>query len=890
MPAKNLQHLLEEVALQQGSGRIICYPLGNTNKPEISCSYDQLFREAQCASWALRSRATSGIDPGSAILLHFNSPWDSIIWFWAVILAGCVPVMSTTLPHNSSLRKAHLAHLSRMLTNPLCLTRQALMTEFGEQNYIVPIVVESLDLEEALPMNNHLHATPSDTAVMMLTSGSTGNSKAVCLSHEQILAANTGKLSVIPLDQGSFMNWICLDHVAAIVEIHLQAMLAYKDQIHVHSPDLLSNPLEFINLINKHRVCRTFAPNFFLARINAALSSNKEDDLRKWDLSCLGYLASGGEANVTRTCEELSIHLLQYDAPRSVIVPGFGMTETCAGAIFNLDCPKYDIAQGSEFASVGSCMSGIEMRITDDTHPCHSVPQGEHGNLEVAGPVVFKEYFNNPTATNETFTSDGWFKTGDCGFTSKTGYLTLSGRLKETMIINGVKHRPQEIECILDESNIPGLTPSFNCCFCSFPPGGETEEVCLVYLPTYAPEDMSSRVQTSDAISKAIIMSTGSRPRIIPLNQTLLQKSALGKLSRARIKESYEKGEYRIHQEINDEIVRLYRRVTRTPPRGELEERLLTIFHKSFELHGQDFDVQTPIFDLGITSIDLIKLKKNLEEHLDMVHEIPMVTLMTNSTVRNLSTALHKLKGPHVYSPIVPLHEKAPRNLYRPVYAIRARGFNGDEIPFSDIQEAVRTYYSAIKQKQPWGPYALAGYSYGSILAFEVGKVLERHGDTVQFLGSFNLPPHIKTRMRQLEFKECLLHLAYFLDLMTEDRARELGDELTDSSKDAVLDEVVRHSNQGRMTELTLSKSGLRRWACLAHALQSMAVDYEPSGSVATMDVFCCIPLAMVASSKQQWRDEHLSKWKDFTREEPKFHDVGGAHYTMLSPEHVFDF
>ena len=56
------------------------------------------------------------------------------------------------------------------------------------------------------------------------------------------------------------------------------------------------------------------------------------------------------------------------------------------------------------------------------------------------------------------------------------------------------------------------------------------------------------------------------------------------------------------------------------------------------------------------------------------------------------------------------------------------------------------------------------------------------------------------------------------------------------------------------------------------------------------MDVFYAIPLAMVASSKSEWLENHLSKWDGFVREAPKFHEVDGAHYTMIGPDHVFSF
>ena len=84
----------------------------------------------------------------------------------------------------------------------------------------------------------------------------------------------------------------------------------------------------------------------------------------------------------------------------------------------------------------------------------------------------------------------------------------------------------------------------------------------------------------------------------------------------------------------------------------------------------------------------------------------------------------------------------------RPIHAIRTRGFTPGESYFHNVPEAVDIYHAAIKHHQPTGPYALAGCSYGSMLAFETAKVLERNGDEVRFLASFNLPPHIKARIR----------------------------------------------------------------------------------------------------------------------------------------------
>ncbi|KAL5354919.1 hypothetical protein BJX96DRAFT_161430 [Aspergillus floccosus] len=812
MQTSLIPSLLETAAARNGDGRVILYSQGNREKPK-SITYRELLETASKASVAVHNH--QNYTPGAAVLLHFNNHLDNIVWFWAVLLAGCIPAITPAFSNNPLQRVANLEHLSSTLITDWCLTSEGLLAEFAGQDAIEPVPIETLGWEKnsLTPHTANIKARPTDTALLLFTSGSTGKSKAVCLSHSQILSAIAGKLSVVPLpEQSSFLNWVGLDHVAAIVEIHLQALYADQDQVHIPGSDVLSDPILFLDLVANHRVSRTFAPNFFLARMRDALVQNaRSTSPRHWDLSCLRYIASGGEANITKTCDDLSQLLKGFGTPLNAIVPGFGMTETCAGAIFNTNCPAYDKKNGLEYTSVGSCMPGIFMRVTDPQGD--PLPPGEMGSLEVAGPVVFRQYLNNPAATQESFTMDGWFKTGDCGYMDENGYLVLGGRAKETIIINGVKYSPHEVETAVEEHNIKGLARSFTCCFSSFSPGAETEEIVLVYLPTYASSDIPARAATADAISKVVLMSTGSRPHIIPLEQALLQKSTLA---------------------------------TRASPRNDFEKGLLAIFLRSFNISEDDFDVQTPIFDVGIDSIALINLKRDIEQHLGFADATIPITVLLENTTTDLCM------------------------LYAP--------------------DAVTSYYNGVKSKQPHGPYALAGYCYGSMLAFEVAKKLEANGDEVRFLGSFNLPPHIKMRMRELDWKECLLHLAYFLDLITQKRSRELAVELDGLDQDTILQAIIDEADKDRYAQLSLSRPFLARWADVAYELHRIAGDYDPDGRIAAMDVFFSIPLAIAAASKSEWRNVHLSQWDDFTRSDVRFHDVPGEHYSMIGPEHVFAF
>ncbi|RAH64223.1 acetyl-CoA synthetase-like protein [Aspergillus aculeatinus CBS 121060] len=926
---QTLQEALQTAAASPDGGALFIYPLGNPDEP-VEISYTRLLHLARQAGSALQ------FQPRSIVLLHFDNHWDRVLWLWASLLAGYIPVMSTPFPDNTNRRLAHLEHLSELLSSPACLTSTRMLPAFEGQESIVPTCVDRLHVEDS---NIHIsddavRATaksphPDATAVLMLTSGSSGSCKAVALTHEQITAAVAGKHGIMPIAPSTtFLSWVGLDHVAGLVEIHLQAIFTGHSQVLVEAPDVLMSPGHLLSLVERHRVAWTFAPNFFLARMHATLQQQTPEGKGHasggWNLSSLQYLTSGGEANTTQMCEEVATLLSRYGAPRNVIVPGFGMTETCAGAIFNTQFPEHDKRHGYAIASLGRCMAGIQVRVTDGTGTNIPVPAGALGHLEVSGPVVFRSYFRNEEATRSSFTSDGWFVTGDLAMSDETedGHLLLKGRVKDVLNINAVKYNPTDIEAGLYEA-VPQLTYGSACCFSSLPPDGHTEEIVIVYLPSYEREDLEAHVRTVLPIRQACLEMTGSRPQVLPLSRTSVAKSSLGKLPRAQIKAAYERGEYRSAAEESAERFALFRKTTDQEPRDELEGQLLAIFIHSVDHATEDeFGVQTSILDLGITSIELIKLKRHVERDLTCIQpgSIPLSTLMRNTTVRDLasvlrgSTSASTSSAPNsTYDPVVPLQRRGSKtpiwlahpgigevmafmNLAkyftdRPIYALRAAGFNDGEALATSLPVMVQQYHGAIKRHQPQGPYALAGYSYGGMVAFELAKLLERTGDTVRFLGSFNLPPHIKERMRQVDWKTALLDLCNFLELLSERQRVDLGSECQEiSDRDKILARVLGEIDQERFAELALSPAALANWAQVGQNLHHLAVDYEPLPSVASMDVFYCNPIKEVASGKEQWFNEFISLWRDFTRSEPRFHEVQGSHYTMISPENVFRF
>lgn len=948
---ESLQDMLRRAAL--GKGAILCYPSGDTSTAR-QLPYQDLYAKAIYLSQTLRS--LPGFHQGQLILLHFDEHWDTIIWFWATLLANALPVLSSPFSNVESHRQQHINALSSLFQFPMCLTSERLLHLFiGTHELFRLHTIESLSseehqsntatrmpcsrgpglaLEEPSPLSHGRGG--SQLAILMLTSGSTGNAKAVRVTHRQVAAAVSGKAAVRqPRPNGPLLNWIGLDHVASLIEIHIQALWLGVDQIHVNAADIVSSPNLFLDLLSRHRVCRTFAPNFFLGRlvatVRAEISATKE--YLPWDLSSLQMVASGGEANEMSTCEAASALFQEYGARLNVLTPGFGMTETCAGAIFNLSCPDYDLDCHHDSASLGKCMNGIEMRISLDSGLAST---NETGHLELRGDVVFDGYYRNPKATTEAFPlNDGWFRTGDQAYINSDGNLCLIGRSKDVININGVKIPIADVDSLLEralETRVARLVV-----FSSR--STHSEQITVGYAPASWPHAGREIAEIEEAVVRACIAAFSSRPLVFSLRESsraVLPVSALGKISRAKMGSLFDAGIFNEDIILHRQKLDLYRKEMQenTPSYSattEDEALLIKDFAETLGLSIEQIGPETAIFELGFTSMDLIRLKRHIDTRLSRA--VPILILLKNPTARLLSAALalehHSQDLPTIqtgqteavgHDPVVtfkPTGTKTPLWLVhpgvgealvfiglahqladddRPVYALRASGFESGQARFASIAETVDVYVQAIRRRQAKGPYAIAGYSYGAMLAFEMAKRLQALGGTcadshIRFLGSFNLPPHIKARMRQLSWNLCILHLSQFLGLISEDEVEQLERSgLADAPRNEALTQVLGASSADRMQELGLEEAALARWADVAYGLQSMATDYEPGGVVDCMDIFHAVPLKWAASSREEWVSGHLDKWRDFCRTEPRMHAVEGTHYTLIGPEHIVGF
>lgn len=931
-----IYHLLEKAVYSSPQRGIDIYAPGRTGE-SLHISYRDLFHKALQNGDAIR--AIPGIRAESVILLHFDNHLDGLVWFWSVVCAGYVPALSPPFVNNLEQHRKHLTHLKRLLNDPIILTTDKFVPYIREN--CDGMRIESINtpqfscVQRSTGYSNLVsrgpgNQDPKKVAVLMLTSGSSGFAKAVCLRNSQIIAAIRGKIACHKTTSDDvFFNWINVDHVANLVEVHLHALYLNARQIHAHAADLIPSPLKFLSLIDEHRISFSFAPNFFLANLARILQGSCEIPTihgARPDLSCLKCITSGGEALVVKTCITLASALEVYGAPKNTFVPGFGMTETCAGCIHNNNFPEYDVQHDLQFAALGVCHADIEMRVVtrdDATGSMVAAQPGVVGQLHLRGRKVFSEYYNDEKSTQAAFSTDGWFITGDLALIDDSGMLHLAGREDNAVNINGVKHNITDLQTALDMANLPGVVPSYTVVFGHRPPYHDTEVVSVVYIPSFAPEDGPARFAASNAIETTVLLQCSAKPyRVIPLSKENLQKTSLGKLSPARIRKMFDAGDFSEQEELNAKLLNEYFASLSDIDSEEVdgieatqtEASIRQALSETMDVPSTDLRLDMGVLQMGVNSMQLIQFKKRVQELL-CIDDIPIITILTKPTIRQLASAIDErvTKTSKKYDPVVvmnaagsatPLwliHPGAGEVLVylnlakyfaeeRPVYAIRARGFDGEPF-FDSVDECIGTYTNAVRRVQPEGPYCILGYSFGSMFAFEIAKRLRADGSEISFLGILNLPPHIKQRIRQLNMITAVLTLALFLDLVKDDDPETFMPNMEKMTYDDVLDEILENrAPKGRMKELALDRAKLLRWAEVSNALHEMAWNYEPTGMVYCIDVFVAHPLKAVASNREDWFAQQVSRWVYFSKSLPRFHEADGEHFSMISAEHVHSF
>jgi malonyl-CoA/methylmalonyl-CoA synthetase len=382
-----------------------------------------------------------GVPPGARVAAQTDKSVEALMLYLAVLRAGRV-----FLPLNTAYRASEIEYfLKDAEPSMVVCSGKAFdsVSRIAGRAGIARVFSLNEDGTGTLLESAAHHATAhepasvraDDLAVILYTSGTTGRSKGAMLSHENLIV-NTKTLHACWGRRPSDV----LIHALPIFHVH-GLFVAAQGALFSGSRMIWFNRFDAKAVVQRLPEATLFmgVPTLYVRMLQeSGLTQEACRNMRLFVAGSAPLLA----ATFDRWRERTGHTLLER----------YGMSET--GMLTSNPC---DAREGERRAgTVGFPLPGVQLRIRDENGGL--CPRGEIGGIEVRGPNVFKGYWQAPALTEQAFSADGWFRTGDMGCVDERGYLAIAGRSKDLIITGGYNVYPAEVESYLNE--LPGVAES----------------------------------------------------------------------------------------------------------------------------------------------------------------------------------------------------------------------------------------------------------------------------------------------------------------------------------------------------------------------------------------------------------------------------------------------
>jgi long-chain acyl-CoA synthetase len=399
--------------------------------PEVIALTDQQGAELSYAALAAAAErsaagfAAAGIAPGDVVPIIARNQAGWVTAMLGLIRAGALPAAVNwrlAAPEVTALLR--LAGPAAVVADAACATlaRQA-VAGLDRPVPVLDLVGPAADGTQSPPERPVARLHPSEPAILVHTSGTTGRPKLVPLTHQQLITAVVFmKLEVPEAVPGArHLSALPLFHVAGLA--NLSYTLFTGGHLHVLGG---FEPAGFVDELVRRRIQLTQLVPTLIHAVTQEVSSRAEPP----DLSDLIEVVYGASP--------IRPDLLE----RAVAVLGcrfrqnYASSETGPLPITSLPPEDHDPARG-RLGTAGRPSLGWEVRL------------GERGEIQVRGAAPLPGYWNDPEATARSLTADGFYRTGDVGTIGADGYLTIVDRLSDLVITGGENVYPAEVEAVL---------------------------------------------------------------------------------------------------------------------------------------------------------------------------------------------------------------------------------------------------------------------------------------------------------------------------------------------------------------------------------------------------------------------------------------------------------
>lgn len=585
-------------------------------------------------------------------------------------------------------------------------------------------VLESMAAEDPGLLENG--ADREDLAYVLYTSGSTGQPKGVAMPHRALLnliewqvdetrnpAAKTLQFASLNFDvsfQEMFSTW-CGGGVLQLV-----------------SEAVRKDPAALWRYVREESIERLFLPFIGLQQLAEAAEHANADAPFLRDV-----ITAGEQLQITPQVSRF------FESPGRFLHNHYGPSETHVVTAFTLQGPP---SQWAALPPIGRPIRNARVYLLDsDRQP---VASGSPGEIYIAGEGVALGYWRRPELTDEKFIWDPFqqgvrkrmYRTGDLGRCDPNGQIEFLGRLDDQAKIRGFRVEPGEVSAALAKhplvaENVVAVRED------------QHRDKMLVAYVVFRP-GQTARTRELRSFLKAKLPEYMVPSFFVTLPSLPLTPS--GKIDRRALPEPH------AERDADDEYV---------GPRDNWETQLAQIWEGLFRL--ERVGVHDDFFELGGHSIIAGRLFAQIRTQFGV--DLPPTTLLRAPTIAELATFVRSERSPLRWKSLVPIQTRGSRPplfcmhagagtiLYyqdlarllgpdQPIYGLQAQGLYGDAAPHAQIEEMAAHYAREIRTVQPEGPYHLAGFCFGGLLAFAVAQRLRLDGNEIGLLASFDGGSH----------------------------------------------------------------------------------------------------------------------------------------------------
>ncbi|ORZ13198.1 hypothetical protein BCR42DRAFT_419377 [Absidia repens] len=472
-----------------------------------------------------------GLTKGQVVAVFAPNQVDHAILYFSLLAAGCT--ISPGNPNYTEDEFHHQVHTSgatAIVTIPSLLpvlTKVAdkngipkdRMFVFGEKQVEHALSFAQVTSKNEIAFPDRRIDPENDLAFIMFSSGTTGVAKGVMLSHSnfvsQVLSVMTfEKEDGAIRDNDIMLSFLPYYHIFGLTTLILRATYAMIPVVVMSKFDLK----RYCELIQKYKVTiATLVPPIAVLLAKSPIVPN-------YDLTSLRMITSGAAPLGKEHIEQL------YQRIKAPVRQGYGLSESCSGFI-------YQSIQAGDVGATGRLVSHALVKLVDPDG--NELGDDQPGELLLKGPYQMKGYINNQKANEETFTADGWMRTGDVAkYDSKTGEFYIVDRIKELIKYKGLQVAPAELESLL-----VGHDQVADCCVVGVYDAAQATELPRAYIVLQAsahPSDALAQ-ELMDYITNKVVNHKKLRGGIRFVDA--IPKSAAGKILRREIKDWIKKEE-----------------------------------------------------------------------------------------------------------------------------------------------------------------------------------------------------------------------------------------------------------------------------------------------------------------------------------------------------------